>query len=205
MTTSQPATPLTASQRAVLGDRIYCDDELGLVSIPVDTLPEPNALRRLNYRNESVLRAVTMLEEHDESPAEDAERAELHRLEGKLDLALELLAELVRDREPGAPVVTMRFSGEGLCWSSAERLEPGTLLLTEWFVLPAWPVALKLHARVEASESRDHDYLLCARLEGQSDTVRDWLDKLVFRRHRRAIAQQRVTRDPDAASADPAD
>ncbi len=190
--------PLSDGERAVLGQRVSCEDKLGLTWVRVEALPEPSALQRQNRRNESVLRSLTMLEEHDESQAEDAERAELHRLEGKLNLALELLAELVRERSQSSPSVFMRFSAEGLCWHSAEALEPGTLLLTEWFVLPAWPVALKLHARIESRQPQQQGYLLCARLEGQSDSAKDWLEKLVFRRHRRAIAQQRVTRSGES-------
>ena len=67
--------------------------------------------------------------------------------------------------------------------------------------LPAWPVALRLHAQVTSVRSDGNGFIICARLLGVSDTVKDWLEKLVFRRHRRAIAQQRVTRTVTAANA----
>lgn len=199
MTDLQLSRTLLPEERAVLGERVFCEDELAFKWAAIETLPPPGAMTRLNGRNEAVLRALTMLEEHDESPAEDAERAEFHRLEGKLNLVMELLSELVRDRSATASPVPMRFSAEGVCWEAQRREVPGTLLVTEWWVMPAWPVALRLHAQVSSIRPDGNGFIVCARLLGVSDTVKDWLEKLVFRRHRRAIAQQRITRTVDAA------
>jgi hypothetical protein len=190
---------LLPDERAVLGERVFCEDELAFNWSAIATLPPAGALTRLNGRNEAVLRALTMLEEHDESPAEDAERAEFHRLEGKINLVMELLAELVRERSVAANPVPMRFSAEGVCWAAPRECVPGTLLVTEWWVMPAWPVALRLYAEVASNRPAENGFVVCARLVGVSDTVKDWLEKLVFRRHRRAIAQQRITRAVDAA------
>jgi hypothetical protein len=190
---------LAPEERAVLGERVFCEDDIPFAWAATPALPPRGALTRLNGRNESVLRALSMLEEHDESPAEDAERADFRRLEGKLDLAMELLAELVRDRIGATPSVRVRFSAEGVCWQATRAEAEGTLLFTDWWLLPAWPVALRLHAEVAGNRRSGDGWIVCARLVGQTDTVKDWLEKLVFRRHRRAIAQQRVTRAGDAA------
>lgn len=195
------ASDLSQPERAVLGERVYCDDALGFHWTPAAQLPLPAELVRLNGRNEAVLRALAMLEEHDESTAEDNERAEFHRLEGKLNLVLELLSELVRHNRPGPPQVAMRFSAEGVCWQAPDACLEGTLLLTEWYLLPAWPVALSLHVRVHSSSPVADGFHLCAHIEGASDSTRDWLEKLVFRRHRRAVAQQRITRQESHAEA----
>lgn len=187
-------------ERAVLGDGLHCDDALGFRWQAQDELPVASVMARVNARNEAVLRALAMLEEHDESAADDVERAEFHRLEGKVNLVLELLSELVRQQHPGPPQIAMRFSAEGVCWHATSAHREGDVLLTEWYLLPAWPVALTLYARVAHSRRAAGGHLVCARIEGASDSTRDWLEKLVFRRHRRAIAQQRVTRREDPAA-----
>jgi hypothetical protein len=200
MPESHMTRSLSTAELAVLGERVFCEDELTFTWLPVAAVPQGGALTRQNGRNESVLRALSMLEEHDESPAEDAERADFRRIEGKLDLVMELVAELVRERTGSSRAVRMRFSAEGVCWHAGRAEPAGTLLLTEWWLLPAWPVALRLHAEVTESRPEGNEFVVCARLVGVSDTVKDWLEKLVFRRHRRAIAQQRSTRGTDAAT-----
>lgn len=182
------------AERDVLGERVHCDDVIGFQWQAQDALPPAAVLARMNARNEAVLRALAMLEEHDETTADDNERAEFHRLEGKMNLVLELLTELVRQHQPGPPQLAVRISAEGVCWPVDGRIEPGALVLTEWYLLPAWPVALNLLARVEHCAATESGLVACARLEGAGDGTRDWLEKLVFRRHRRAIAQQRTTR-----------
>jgi hypothetical protein len=204
MSESPFSQPPTDAERAILGERLFCEDVLGFHWRREESLPLPAVLSRLSGRNEAVLRALTMLEEHDETTAEDHERAEFHRLEGKVNLVLELLSELVRRNHPGPAQWAMRFSADGVCWYAESEVRPGDLLLTDWYLLPAWPVALTLYARVVSCHGQGADRLVCASIEGASDTTRDWLEKLVFRRHRRAIAQQRVTRRGDGpGAADP--
>jgi hypothetical protein len=59
-------------------------------------------------------------------------------------------------------------------------------------LLPPWPVPIEMHGRVPGVDRyAERAYRACARLEGQTGGVNDWLGKLVFRRHRRSIAQQR--------------
>lgn len=181
----------SAAELAVLGQQVFCDDEIGFAWSSVDALPDAPALARLNARNEVVLRTLALVEEHDETRSEDAERAEVHRLEAKLNLALELLAELVMQRQSPLPGRAIRFNSRGLCWVADEPLELDALLLVECFVLPAWPVPLRLYARVRSSEPDGAGHRVCGSLEGLSDGAAIWLDKLVFRRHRRAVAQSR--------------
>ena len=182
---------LLPPEAEVLGERVFCDDELGLICTPIEHLPDAPVLARINARNEAVLRGLSMLEEHDQTSSDDGERAEFHRLEGKLDLALELIAALVRDRQGAAPVVPVRFNARGLCWESPDPVEAGALVAVECFVLPPWPLPITMHARIVHVDRIGETHRACGRIEGLSDGVREWLAKLVFRRHRRTIAQRR--------------
>ena len=185
---------LSPAEIDVLGERVFCDDELGLRWEEIEALPNEIALGRINARNETVLRSIAMLEERDETQADDAERAEFHRLEGKVNLVLELLSELVRHGRSPALTLDVRLNARGMCWNTSETVRPGALLQLELYALPAWPVPLTLHARVTDVDQRRRDWRVCARIEGMATGVRDWLDKLVFRRHRRAVALSRSAR-----------
>jgi hypothetical protein len=193
MTDRQPQQPLPPAELAVLGERVFCDDELGLGWTAIDDFPDDATITQMNVRNETVLRTLAIVEEHDETQSEDADRAELHRLEAKLDLALELLSELLSMKRGNVARRAVRFNSRGLCWRSAEAPAVGTLLLVECHVLPAWPVPLKLLATVRSTEASGGEHKVCTELEHVSVGVRDWLGKLVFRRHRRAIARSRAS------------
>lgn len=181
---------MNAGEDAALGGQVACDDEIGLAWTPIERLPTALALNRINARNEAVLRSLAMLEEHDETRADPGDRAELHRLEGKLNLVLELVSELVRDQEQ-AVVQPVRFNALGLCWNVDSAQDDGILLEIECYALPAWPVPLRLFARSVDCFRDGGSWRLCARFEGLTSGVSEWLDKLAFRRHRREVALQR--------------
>jgi len=198
-----PETPLaetlTPLELAALGTRVYCDDLIGFGWQVAEAPASTQLWTRMNTRNDALLRALSMLEEQDEAHGDDTERLDVQRLEGKLNLILELLADLVRERNPGLTLHMVRFSAEGLCWRAQAALPADTLLLTDWYMQPAWPVALRIHARVLGCVPDGDQQLISARFEGVSEAVRDSLDKLVFRRHRRSVAQSRIIRSSEAA------
>lgn len=188
---SQLLRMLSMSEVEVIGEHVFCDDEIGLTWERIEHLPDEAELNRVNGRNETVLRALAMLEEHDQTRSDDGERAELYRLEGKLDLALELMAELVRERQAAIPTCPVRFNSRGLCWECPEELASDGLMRLQCFVQPPWPLPLSLYVRVVGVEPRDGHWWVCGRVEGLLGGAREWLGKLVFRRHRRTVALQR--------------
>lgn len=190
-TMSQLLRMLSMTEIEVLGESVFCDDEIGLAWKPVERLPEELALNRISARNETMLRALAMLEEHDQIRSDEGERAELHRLEGKLDLAMEMLAELVSERHASVPTFPVRFNARGLCWECPEELPVGALMSIDCYAHPPWPLPLKLHARIVDVEQRGSKWWICSRIEGLFGGAKEWLGKLVFRRHRRTVALQR--------------
>jgi len=191
-TTSTRLPALSMAEFDVLGEHVFCDDQIGIEWREVDSLPDEPVLTRRDKRNEKILRAVALLEEHDQTSSDNAERAEMHRLEGKLDLVLELVTALVRERQGGAELCNARFNARGLCWDSPVELKTGLLIDVDLFVLPQWPLPLRFSARVVDGARSGDGWRICTRLEGLSHTSREWLGKLVFRRHRRTVALQRA-------------
>jgi hypothetical protein len=190
--TSVHLPALSHAEFDVLGEHVFCDDEIGIDWRVLEHMPDGQELARRNLHNEKVLRALALFEEHDQSPSDVAERAELHRLEGKIDLLLELVTVLVRDQQSGSRVRNARFNTRGLCWDTQRQPPAGALLDVDCYLLAQWPLPLKFCARVvDIVAAREQAHRVCARLEGLGDSSRDWLGKLVFRRHRRSVAQQR--------------
>lgn len=190
--TSAHLPALSMAEFDVLGEHVFCDDRIGIECREIDSLPDEPVLSRRDQRNEKILRAVALLEEHDQTQSDSAERAEMHRLEGKLDLVLELVTALVRERQGSAALCNARFNARGLCWDSPTELKKGLLIDVDLFVLPQWPLPITFSARVVDSSRSGETWRICTRLEGLSHMSREWLGKLVFRRHRRTVALQRA-------------
>jgi hypothetical protein len=182
---------LSEAELDVLGAQVFCDDEIGLTWQPIAQLPGERAMKSRDWQNEKILRALALVEEHEETQSDVAERAELHRLEGKLDLMLELVNVLVRESRGGAASRAARFNARGLCWDAQEPVAAGTLLDVDCYLLAQWPLPLKLCVHVIESSRSGSGFRVCTRIQGLGIGSRDWLGKLVFRRHRRSIALRR--------------
>lgn len=182
---------LSQAEFDVLGEHVFCDDQIAIEWKVISSLPGEPELKRRDSQNERVLRALSLVEEHDETQSDVAERAEFHRLEGKVDLVLELLTVLVKSSQGARELRSARFNSRGLCWNSNQSPPEGALLDVDCYLLAQWPLPLKLCARVVESAARAEQFRVCTRIEGLGHVSRDWFGKLVFRRHRRTIALQR--------------
>ena len=146
---------------------------------------------RANEYNESLLKAVAVLDEpplYREEPSGDIEQG-LSRIDAKLDFILGLLGDVLM-RESGFPAaMPVRYSAEWLRWRpGGETLPVGAELSVDLYVNPRIPRPLRLFGRVA---ERDDAGNVTVYLEAMSPAVREALDRLVFRHHRRAVAQRR--------------
>lgn len=190
--TSVHLPALSEAEFDVLGEHVFCDDEIGIEWREIDSLPGELELKRRDDHNAKMLRALALVEEHDQTPSDAAERAEFHRLEGKVDLLLELVTALVREHKGGTAPRAARFNARGLCWDASELVPPGSLLDINCYLLAQWPLPVRICTRVVDSVERKDRFRICTRIEGLGSVSREWFGKLVFRRHRRMVALQRA-------------
>lgn len=193
---------------------LSCVDEVPLTWEAIQTPPSGTRLAAVNAANEALLRACGGLEEPHRGYEEVSELAqELQRLESKLDLALALLAERLRRPEDVPPLCPVRFNAHGMAWDSPTVPPVGTLVRVESYICPSFPKPLVLFATVlrheavaataEAAEAATAGgapvQRVVARFVGLSLSLADALERLVFLRHRRQVAEMRgQRRDEDA-------
>ena len=125
-----------------------------------------------------------------ESSELDANRqSDIERLENKVDVLLGMVARLaMHARPPGRPR-PVRLYAQGLEWR-AERNEPvpGTRGTVHLQVNPAFAQLLVLPGEVAAGRrDADGDWVRF-RFEGVGSRVVEMLERLIFRRHRRQVA-----------------
>lgn len=159
-------------------------------------LPSNGELLRQSADNEALLHSLLLMDEsHPETPDGDEkeEHAALHRLEGKLDLLIQMMGELLcsradlpADKHLSLSATQIRIAAEDVQDPELPPEQGGVSL--RLFISPKFPRPLVLLAQYTGrQEGRLH-----FTLQPTDARVQELWEKLVFRQHRRQIALARM-------------
>ncbi|MDY6980976.1 MAG: PilZ domain-containing protein [Pseudomonadota bacterium] len=151
-------------------DPATCYDHNLTTFLLLDTLPDVSAGSESGERDNEALQA----------------------LEAKLDLLIQLVAQLLGQQQSLPTGQAVRLAASGLEWHSPVSISSQGWL--ELFLEPRLPRALKLAVENHAHEVEPGVWRICSRFTSLEDEIHTLLEKWVFRRHRREIAQQRQSR-----------
>jgi hypothetical protein len=147
-----------------------------------------------NYaeRNVRVLQAFAAIEDHGTADAQDEQSPELQRLDFKVNLLLDLVGQLLVANRPRPSPVAIRFNGLGAVWRGAAPLpEAGTQGVVEIYLRDFLAEPLRMIGRIT---NVSPDGQIKARFAPAGETIADLIEKLIFRRHRRQVAESRHPR-----------
>lgn len=164
------------------------------VDLPLRVQIMPNKiaaydLERINILNNTLLDIVLS---QSEVPMEtpDVDETLLRQLkltEAKVDLALLWLSRLVFPDTQIPVAQKLQLNTFGLRFHETQAFTQGEYLQIQLFVDGALAEPIRLEAEVHSLE---HE-VVTARFIGMMESVRDKLEKYIFRSHRRAIANKR--------------
>ncbi len=160
--------------------------------------PGPQQMLQLNDHNDAVLRTLLALEEAGGEYADDggvASQQELARIEAKLNLLLNLVGQLLGERSAIPAKASVCLGAEFVEWSDAKLPPAGQWVVADIYLHPSYPRPLRLVGIARAGEGRFESPSAGMALAGLSEPVQDALEKLIFRHHRRAVAQARARRN----------
>ncbi len=167
-------------------------DELPIAWEPQLQLPSAGEIHRFNCENEELLQTLLMLDEtaqDNEDEVESADNERWRRLEGKVNILLGLVGELLTADTILPTTHALQLGVEGLCVLGVDDCtpQPGQIVKVRLFLAPKFPHPLQLVARVSNVYKSGFTLAYC-----EFDApVQDLLDRYVFRQHRRAIALAR--------------
>jgi hypothetical protein len=148
-----------------------------------DSFP-PEEVADWMHGNVVVLQALANLESAaKEGDAEHHVDHHVARLEAKIDLTLTLVGELLRHQVPLPPAVPVALTSEGIAWQTAESIPAHAKGLVSVYLSRRLPWPLMLPVEVVASQNGQ----VRARLMHMSEEAQEWLDRTLFRHHRRAV------------------
>jgi hypothetical protein len=167
------------------------EGQLPIAFHAIANIPNPGSLSACNERNEHALRSSLLPNEPVEVEDNDEISQHLRRQEAKLDLLLDLVSTLLARQGNNPGTRQVRLSAEGVRWQDGElAFALDDCIEVEVHMTPGIPQALKFYGKVIAAEAGMYE----AEFYGVSQQVVDLLEKLIFRHHRRAVAQQRLDR-----------
>ncbi len=175
------------------------EDQMPLAweQLPAD--PDPAAIPAIHQSNELLLRCLTAFDESRLEAIDEDHGPLAHdiaRLDFKLNLLLDMVGQLLRAQRPAPAAVSVRISAGGLQWRAHRAPDNGSPVRIELFLSRSIPSPIVLHGRVAAVVA-EGDGRRIEVLFGQiSEPMRNWLEKLIFRQHRRQVAHaRRATRE----------
>ncbi len=179
-----------------LGEGLVYEDILPLRVCEVEAeIPAPRLLS-IQESNEEILRIIAALDEHHHAEGTDEDAAhhsqDLVRIESKLDLLLDMVANMLSHQLAIPPELPVRLNAHAIQWRQAgPPPAEGRRVLLDLYLHRKYPRPLVLPGRVASVEQDQDDYLAVVRFEGMSEAVQNWLEKLIFRQHRRSVAHAR--------------
>lgn len=166
---------------------LWCECRLPLAWQPLDRDTHP--LHSLEREALLLLTAINHMEAPHDLEAAGADGRRQERLESKLDLALYLLARAL-DRALPPPARDVRLTPTEIHWrQSGPAPEPGASLLLELHVSTALPLPLRLPVMTLESSG---GWARGSFLE-LNEALADALHQFLFRRHRQAIRDKRLS------------
>lgn len=139
-----------------------------------------------------LIRVLALMDVLSADPNADDEAA-IHRLaiEARLDLCLMLLGRLLAQQQPLPASRRVMLSGEDASWLHEAPLPVGEVGGLALYLIPNVPEPLRLPARVSACIQKETGWQVTVAFCIDDPLLQDWLDKTVFRRHRREISERR--------------
>jgi len=185
-----------------LGQGLVYEDMLPLRWRMLDSRHTTLELGRLQDNNDDVLRIIGVLDERlSESGEEHAPLSqEMVRVETKLNLLLALLGQLFTLHYPQPPIKPVKLSAGNVEWVAEEGARIGDYGVVELYLSPRCPRPLIFPGSVVKAEPVAQGYSIGVDFGDLSDVVRERLEKIIFRHHRRGIALARRRAPADPAS-----
>lgn len=168
-------------------------DNISITWKKIDYRPDEAHLVLVNESNESFLRAVSAMGEIAMDTADDdvGISQEVLRLDLKVNLLLDLVSQLIYKQLEIPAVSTVTISSREIKWNSEKVPQPGQMVFVEAYIQHGTPKPLCFYGEVASSQLEyDSNYARVQYL-GLAGSVQSWLDKLIFRHHRRAVAYEK--------------
>jgi len=188
-------TQMPVSERSdVFNDNLIYEGTIPFTCQHLDKMPNDEELTLININNEKVLRMVAALDEmHIDTHEEPGHTHDIARLEFKINMLMDLVGQLLERQLqlPSRRHICVNAHGMQVDMSEQDAIESGQIIKVTLFFTESYPRPVVLLVTVSSVSPR---HIASGQVLALSETVQDLLERLIFRQHRRNVAQQRVSK-----------
>ena len=169
---------------------LFCELTLPLAWSP--TTEADTHSHSFEFSNQNCLKIILGLDEVSQDVADDLPEIghELQRLDFKINIILELIAQLTAQNSQLPEAVDIKLGSTLLQWSTAHLPpRPDQYVKIEIYPDPRYPFPVILFGKVTSVEPVLNDYQVTLGLCLADKQSQELLDKYIFRCHRRHIAK----------------
>lgn len=169
-------------------DGVYLEAKLPLSWQAVSNFDDDH-LERWMHADAALLRALAVLEGNPAETERDLStptNKALDRLEAKIDLTLALVIQLLGGQTDLPPARHAVLRAATLVWTADEAPAAGAGVVS-LYLSPKLPLPLMLPAHIAEIAPSPSGFRIRAGFAHLDEEVQDWLERTVFRHHRRAV------------------
>ncbi len=192
---------MTGDNPSPLGEGLVYEDAVPLRISEIEAEVANARLTAIQESNEEILRVIAALDEHHmESGDEESQYLgqDLVRIESKLDLLLDMVAHMLASQLAVPSQRPIRMTARAIQWRQAEPPPAtGQQVLLDLYLHRKFPRPLVLLGVTQDVREEHGDFLVTVAFMHMSEAVENWLEKLIFRHHRRSVAHARRHQSED--------
>ncbi len=185
---------MTDESWKAFADRVAWDSRFHAVCLAAER-PDTTELALINDRNASVLVAVSALMDRRSDTGEDDSplTQEVARLDAKLNVLMEIVNRLLLPQAGLPPRIPVRVNAAGaaLPWDGLPPVGTPVMLKLHFDACRALPLELPGLRMAGPTDGKGF-----VAFDGLTEPVRDGIERLVFRQHRRQVAEARAHARP---------
>lgn len=165
-------------------------DNISISWKPVDYEPDDSHLALVNDSNEAFLRTVSAISEFAKDVSEDSPviSQEIARLDLKLNLLLDLVSQLIYQQLEIPEMSQVTVSSNDITWSGENLPGVGATVFVQVYIQRGTPKPLCFYGEVVSSPEDMAQGRTRVSYLGLCGSAKAWLDKIIFRHHRREVA-----------------
>jgi hypothetical protein len=182
------------SQDILFAEHLRVATQLAYRWQPLEVPVDAAMLERVDHHNAHVLQTVLALQEHFPESAEYSVdyNLELARLDLKINLLFELISELIHKQIKLPARTNLTLSAYAARWRQMPAVDADSVGLLSIYFHPSLPKPVDLVVAITQVQAVEHGYEVSGLFQGTSLGVKEQLEKLIFRLHRKAIARSRT-------------
>ncbi|MFQ5488320.1 MAG: PilZ domain-containing protein [Gammaproteobacteria bacterium] len=194
---------MTADNPSPLGEGLVYEDAVPLRVSEIEADVADARVTAIQESNEEILRVIAALDEHHMEGGDEESQylgQDLARIESKLDLLLDMVAHMLASQLAVPSQLPIRMTARAIQWRQAEAPPAtGRQVLLDLYLHRKFPRPLVLLGVVQDVRREHGDFLVTVSFMHMSESVQNWLEKLIFRHHRRSVAHARRLQSEEEA------